>query len=109
MKAPRVRRRLRSYTFRAQLGETGDVDGLIRSERAVVTLERRRLQNLRWVEKVTRAPHHVVRGRRDRDVVVIEVAVELLQVGEIHLVPAIVVVEHGDARIEVGEEPGGGI
>src|SRR3982750_2804812 len=62
-------------------------------------------QNLRWVEERARPPHHVVRGNGYRDVVVVEAAVELPQIGEIHPVPTVVIVVYGDAGIEVRQIP----
>jgi hypothetical protein len=69
----------------------------------------RRLQHLGGIEERPRTPNDVVGRHGDRHIVVVEVVVELLPVCEIHRVPAVVIVEHGDSRIEVGKEPGRGI
>ncbi len=108
-KAPGIPWTLRGHTLHRHVRFRRNYDRLVRSQRLCEPLEKRRLQYFRRIEQRTRAPDDEVARHGDRDVVVVEVAVELLYVGEVHRVPAVVIVEYGDTRIEVGEEPGGGI
>ncbi len=106
---PRVHRRLSGHRLRRHLRARRDVDRLVSAHRLRQPLEIRRLQHVRGVEQCAGAPHDVVGRHRDRDIVVVEVAVELLHVSEVHRIPTVVIVVHGDARIEVSQEPSRGV
>src|SRR6185437_8259617 len=104
---PRVRGLLYGDAVASHLLSGRDVDHVIGSERVVEALQRRGLQYIRGVEQCSCSPYHVIRGNVQRNVVIVEVAVELLLVGEVHRIPAVVVIVNGDTGIEIRQIIGG--
>ena len=85
------------------------MDYLIRSERGVEALQSRGLQHLGCIQQRASAPHHEIRRNGQRNVVIVEITIKLLAVGEVHRIPTVVVIIYRDSRIEVGEIIRGGI
>ena len=106
---PTVHRTVLGDAPRRHLVARRHADRGVRCERLLEALKRRGLEHCRGIDQRACAPDHEVGRHLQRDVVIVEVTVELLRVREGDRVPAVVVVVDGDARIEVGEEPGRGV